>query len=88
MGCLSLFLNFFFPGLGTLLFTNKKVQGFLQLVLTIVNDVLIIFTLGFWGIIGIFIHIGLFIWALVSTMSFMSEQAAKKAVQQEREHQG
>jgi hypothetical protein len=88
MGCLSFLLNFFLPGLGTLLFTNKKVQGFIQLALTIVNDVLIIFTLGFWGIIGIFIHIGLFVWSLVSTMSFMSEQAAKKAVQQERERQG
>jgi hypothetical protein len=88
MGCLALFLNFFFPGLGTLLFTNKRVQGFIQLVLTIINDILIVFTLGFWGIIGIFIHIGLFVWALAATVSFMSEQSAKKAIQQERENQG
>lgn len=88
MGCLALFLNFFLPGLGTLLFTTKRVQGFIQLVLSVINGILIIFTLGFWGIIGIFIHIGLFIWALATTIGFMSEQAAKKAVREERERQG
>jgi hypothetical protein len=83
MGCLAIFLNFLLPGLGTLLFTTKKVQGFIQLVLTIVNAILIFATLGLWGLIGGFIHLGLFIWAIVATMTFMSEQAAKKAV---REH--
>ena len=88
MGCLAIFLNLLFPGLGTLLFTNKRVQGFIQLVISIINDILIIVSLGLWGIIGIFIHLGLFAWALAATMSFMSEQAAKRAVQQERERQG
>lgn len=87
MGCLALFLNFLLPGLGTLLFTNKRVQGFIQLVLTVINYILIFVTLGFWVIIGGFIHLGLFVWALASTMGFMSEQAAKKAIQQERENQ-
>lgn len=85
MGCLAIFLNLLLPGLGTLLFTNKRTQGFIQLFLTVINDILILFTLGFWLIIGVFIHLGLFAWALASTISFMSEQAAKKAVQQERE---
>lgn len=84
MGCLSLFINFLIPGLGTILFTDRKVQGFIQIVISIVNDILIIFTLGIWGIVGIFIHLGLFIWAIASSISFMSEQASKKAVQQER----
>jgi hypothetical protein len=87
VGCLALFLNFLLPGLGTLLFTTKRVQGFIQLVLSVINGILIIFTLGLWGVIGIFIHLGLFIWALAATIGFMSEQAAKKAVQEERERQ-
>jgi predicted membrane protein len=83
MGCLAVFLNFLLPGLGTLLFTTKRVQGFIQLVLTIINAILIFATLGLWALIGGFIHLGLLIWAIVATMTFMSEQAAKKAV---REH--
>jgi hypothetical protein len=83
VGCLALFLNFLLPGLGTLIFTTKRVQGFIQLVLTIINYILTLATLGFWGIIGVFIHLGLFVWALAATISFMSEQAAKKAVQEQ-----
>lgn len=88
MGCLALILNFLLPGLGTLLFTSKRVQGFIQLFLAVINSLLIIFTLGFWGIIGIFIHLGLFVWSLVATMSFMNEQTVKKAIQEERKRQG
>ncbi|MBC5793797.1 hypothetical protein H5968_01175 [Sphaerospermopsis sp. LEGE 00249] len=88
MGCLAIFLNLLFPGLGTLLFTNKRVEGFIQLVLAIINDLLILVTLGFWLVIGLLIHIGLFAWALASTISFMSERAAKKAIQEEREREG
>jgi len=84
MGCLALFLNFLLPGLGTILFTNKRVQGFIQIVISVINDILIIFTLGFWLIIGAFIQLAVFVWALATTISFMSEQAAKKAIQQER----
>ncbi|MEG4633725.1 hypothetical protein QUB56_29815 [Microcoleus sp. AR_TQ3_B6] len=87
MGCLAIFLNLLFPGLGTILFTSKRVQGFIQLFLAVVNLILTIVTLGFWGIIGIFIHLGIFAWSLASTIGFMSEQAAKKAVQQDRERQ-
>ena len=83
MGCLALFANFLLPGLGTLIFTTKRVQGFIQLVLTVINYILILATLGFWGFIGVFIHLGLFAWALATTISFMSEQAAKKAVQEQ-----
>jgi hypothetical protein len=83
VGCLALFANLLIPGLGTLIFTTKRVQGFIQLVLTVINYILILATLGFWGIIGIFIHLGLFAWALAATISFMSEQAAKKAVQEQ-----
>jgi hypothetical protein len=82
MGCLALFLNFLLPGLGTLLFTTKRIQGLIQLVLTVINGILILATVGLWGIIGIFIHLGLFVWALAATIGFMSEQAAKKAVQE------
>ncbi len=31
MGCLGIFLNFLFPGLGTILFTGKRMAGFIQL---------------------------------------------------------
>ena len=88
MGCLAIFLNLILPGLGTLLFTNKRVQGFVQLALAVFNWILTLVTLGFWGIIGFFIHLGLFAWALAATISFMSEQSAKKAIQEEREQQG
>lgn len=87
MGCLALFLNFLLPGLGTLLFTNKRVQGFIQLVIAVFNWILVLATIGVWGIIGAFIHFGLFVWALAATISFMSDQSAKKAVQEERERQ-
>jgi threonine/homoserine efflux transporter RhtA len=84
MGCLALFLNFLFPGLGTVLFTNKRVQGFIQLALAVVNLILIFISLGLWGIVGGFIHLGLFVWSLAATISFMGEQSAKKAMQEER----
>lgn len=84
MGCLALFLNFLFPGLGTVLFTTKRVQGFIQLALAVVNLILIFVSLGLWGIVGGFIHLGLFVWSLAATISFMGEQSAKKAIQEER----
>jgi hypothetical protein len=88
MGCLAIFLNFLLPGLGTILFTSKRVAGFIQLFLSVFNlilsGVLTVVTLGLWGMIGIFIHLGLFVWSLASSISFMSERAAKKAIQQER----
>jgi hypothetical protein len=83
MGCLSILLNIFLPGLGTLLFTSKRIQGFIQLSLTIVNGILVFATLGLWGIIGGFIHLGLLVWSIVTTSTFMSEQTAKRVV---REH--
>ncbi|MBO1347101.1 MAG: hypothetical protein EBE86_006765 [Hormoscilla sp. GUM202] len=68
------------PGLGTLLFTNKRIQGFIQVVLTIINYIL----MGIIGIIiGVFVHLILFVWALAATISFMSEQSAKKAIREE-----
>lgn len=85
MGCLSIFLNFLLPGLGTILFTNKRTQGFIQIVIAVVNSILTVATLGVWGILGIFIHLGVFAWSLADTMSYMSEKAAKKAVREERE---
>jgi hypothetical protein len=84
MGCLAIFFNFLFPGLGTLLFTNKRIAGFIQLTLFVVNLILTIATFGAWVVVGGFIHLGLFVWSLASTISFMSEQAAKKAIQQEK----
>ena len=87
MGCLAIFLNLLFPGLGTLLFTNKRVVGFIQLFLAVLNLILTFMTIGLWGFIGFFIYLGLFAWSLASTIKFMSEQAAKKAIQQERESQ-
>lgn len=84
MGCLAIFFNFLFPGLGTLLFTNKRIAGFIQLALFVVNLILTIATLGILLPIGGFIHLGLFVWSLASTISFMSEQAAKKAIQQKQ----
>jgi hypothetical protein len=83
MGCLSILLNIFLPGLGTLLFTSKRIQGFIQLALTILNGILVFATLGLWGIIGGFIHLGLLVWSIVTTSTFMSEQTAKRVV---REH--
>jgi hypothetical protein len=82
MGCLALFLNFLLPGLGTLLFTTKRGQGFAQLGIGVFNVILTFATLGIWGIIGAFIHFGLFIWALATTIGFMSEESAKKAIQE------
>jgi hypothetical protein len=84
MGCLTLGLNFLLPGLGTLLFTNKRVQGFIQLFIIMINSILLLATAGLWIFIGIFVHLGVFIWALTTTMGHMSDQAARKAVQQER----
>jgi len=84
MGCLAIFLNFLLPGLGTILFTSKRVAGFIQLFLSVFNLILTVVTLGLWGMIGILIHLGLFVWSLASSISFMSERAAKKAIQQER----
>jgi hypothetical protein len=83
MGCLSILLNILLPGLGTLIFTPKRVQGFIQLVLTIFNGILVFATLGLWGIFGGFIHLGLLVWSIVATTTFMSEQTAKRVV---REH--
>ena len=87
MGCLAIFLNFLLPGLGTILFTNKRVAGFIQLLLSVFNLILTLVTVGLWGGIGIFIHLGLFAWSLASSITFMSQQAAKKALQEERERQ-
>jgi hypothetical protein len=88
MGCLSLFLNFLMPGLGTVLFTNKRTEGFIQIVLSVINIILTIATLGLWLIIGCFVQFGLFVWSTVSTTSFMSEESAKKAIREERDRQG
>ena len=52
MGCLAIFLNLLFPGLRTLLFTHKRVAGFIQLLLCIINDILILGTLGIWLFFG------------------------------------
>jgi hypothetical protein len=86
MGCFAIFLNGLFPGLGTLAFTNKTGQGFIQLTLAVANDIIGLFlffiTLGFWGIIWFIIHTVLATWALATTISFMSEQAARKAVRE------
>jgi hypothetical protein len=65
MGCLALFVNFLIPGLGTLLFTNRRVQGFIQIVISIIKYILIVATFGIWA--------------------FMSEESAKKVVQQNRD---
>jgi heme exporter protein D len=91
MGCLAILLNAFLPGLGTLCFTNKRGQGFTQLVLSVANGivgiVLTALTVGLWFFVWFIIHIGLAAWALASTISFMSEQSAKKAIQEERDRQ-
>jgi hypothetical protein len=87
MGCLALFLNFLLPGLGTILFTNKKTQGFIQIVLSVINYILMVVTLGLWVLIGGFIQLGLFVWSIASTVSFMSEESAKKVMREERERQ-
>jgi hypothetical protein len=88
MGCLALFLNFLIPGLGTIIFTTKRVQGFIQIVLSVINATLVIATLGVWLLIGGFIQLGLFIWAIATTISFMSEESAKKVIREERDRQG
>jgi hypothetical protein len=88
MGCLALFLNFLIPGLGTIIFTTKRVQGFIQIVLSVINTTLIIATLGVWLLVGGFIQLGLFIWAIATTISFMSEESAKKVMREERDRQG
>ena len=85
MGCLALFLNFLLPGLGTLLFTNKRVQGFIQLLLSAVNGILILATAGIWLIFGGFIYLGLFVWAIATTITFMSEESAKKVIREQRD---
>lgn len=86
MGCLAIFLNGLLPGLGTLAFTNKTGQGFTQLSFAVANDVIGFFlffiTFGFWGVIWLLIHAALAAWALATTISFMSEQAAKKAIRE------
>ncbi len=85
MGCLAIFLNLLLPGLGTILFTSKKNDGFIQIVLGVINYLLVFATFGLWGFIGFFVGIGLFAWSLASTITFMSEQSAKRAIQEERE---
>lgn len=87
MGCLGIFLNLLLPGLGTVLFTGKRIGGFIQLFLSVLNLILTFVTFGLWGFIGVFIHLGLFAWSLASSITFMSQQAAKKALQEERERQ-
>jgi hypothetical protein len=87
MGCLALFLNFLLPGLGTILFTNKRIQGFIQIVLTVINVILVLATAGLWLLFGGFIYLGLFIWSIASTISFMSEESAKKVMREERDRQ-
>ncbi len=86
MGCLAIFLNGLLPGLGTLAFTNKTGQGFVQLSLAVANDVIGFFlfflTFGFWGIIWFLIHAALAAWALATTITFMSEQATKQAIRE------
>lgn len=42
MDYLAIFLNLLLFGLGARLFINKRVQGFIQLVLAIINGILII----------------------------------------------
>ncbi len=88
MGCLALFLNFLLPGLGTIIFTNKRTQGFIQIVLSVINGILVIATLGVWLLVGGFIQLGLFIWAIATTISFMSEESARKVMREERDRQG
>jgi hypothetical protein len=88
MGCLALLLNFLLPGLGTVIFTTKRIQGLIQIVLSVINLILIFATLGIWALIGGFIQLGLFVWAIATTITFMSEQSAKKVMREERERQG
>lgn len=88
MGCLALFLNFLIPGLGTIIFTTKRIQGFIQIVLSVINIILVIATLGIWVLVGSFIQLGLFIWAIATTISFMSEESAKKVMRDERDRLG
>lgn len=88
MGCLALVLNFFLPGLGTILFTNRRIQGFIQIVLSVINTILVLVTAGLWLIFAGFIYLGLFVWSIVATVSFMSEESAKKVMREERDRQG
>jgi len=59
----AIIVNFFFPGLGTLLI-GQIGTGVAQLLLTIVAAVMI--ATGVLSIIGIPLGIGVWIWALVS----------------------
>lgn len=88
MGCLALFLNFLIPGLGTIVFTTKRTQGFIQIVLSVINVILIIATVGIWLLVGGFIQLGLFAWSITTTVSFMSAESAKQAIREERDRQG
>jgi len=59
----AIIVNFFFPGLGTLLI-GQIGTGIAQLLLTIVAAVMV--ATGVLSIIGIPLGIGVWIWALVS----------------------
>jgi uncharacterized protein YneF (UPF0154 family) len=87
MGCLAIFLNLILPGLGTVFLAKKTGQGFVQLFLSVLNIILSIVTFGIWAIIGIFIHLGLFAWALTSTFTAISEKTARKMYREERERE-
>ena len=63
MKIVAIIVNFFFPGLGTLLI-GQIGTGVAQLLLTIVAAVMI--ATGVLSIIGIPLAIGVWIWALVS----------------------
>ena len=63
MKIVAIIVNFFFPGLGTLLI-GQIGTGVAQLLLTIVAAVMI--ATGVLSIIGIPLGIGVWIWALVS----------------------
>jgi hypothetical protein len=82
MGCLAMFLNFLHSGLGTILFTPKKVEGFIQILLSVIN---LILSVKFWNIFGLFIGYGLFCWSHWSTVTFMNEKSAKRKREKEKE---
>ena len=63
MKIVAIIVNFFFPGLGTLLI-GQIGTGVAQLLLTIVAAVMI--ASGVLSIVGIPLGIGVWIWALVS----------------------
>lgn len=83
MGNLAIFFNLLLPGLGTLLFINKRIQGLVQLILAVINIFIIVVNLGSWVIIGVLIHLGIFAWTLAATISFISEQSTMRTIQQE-----